>query len=136
MMWAWKIGPALATGCTIVMKPSEFTSLTALVRIYINIHINIAHCGISRNYVNSSKKPGRVTCTRDSGMLTGRSFPPGVLNCVPALGAVGGAALASHLDVDKVRRLLCGTNKFLRLVDCIYWKYGDRTKNHGSFCQE
>jgi acyl-CoA reductase-like NAD-dependent aldehyde dehydrogenase len=29
-------------------------------------------------------------------------FPPGVLNCVPALGAVGGAALASHPDVDKV----------------------------------
>jgi aldehyde dehydrogenase (NAD+) len=31
MMWAWKIGPALATGCTVVMKPSELTPLTALV---------------------------------------------------------------------------------------------------------
>jgi acyl-CoA reductase-like NAD-dependent aldehyde dehydrogenase len=29
-------------------------------------------------------------------------FPPGVLNCVPALGANGGAALAEHADVDKV----------------------------------
>ncbi|KAH9920551.1 aldehyde dehydrogenase [Epithele typhae] len=29
-MMAWKIGPALATGCAIVMKPSEFTPLTAL----------------------------------------------------------------------------------------------------------
>lgn len=29
-------------------------------------------------------------------------FPPGVLNTVPSLGSVGGAALASHLDVDKV----------------------------------
>ena len=29
-MMAWKIGPALATGCTVVIKPSEFTPLTAL----------------------------------------------------------------------------------------------------------
>jgi len=29
-------------------------------------------------------------------------FPPGVVNTVPSLGSVGGAALASHLDVDKV----------------------------------
>ncbi|KAI0638767.1 aldehyde dehydrogenase [Trametes polyzona] len=29
-MFAWKIGPALAAGCTIIMKPSEFTPLTAL----------------------------------------------------------------------------------------------------------
>jgi aldehyde dehydrogenase (NAD+) len=30
MMMAWKLGPALATGNCIVLKPSEFTSLTAL----------------------------------------------------------------------------------------------------------
>ena len=29
-------------------------------------------------------------------------FPPGVVNTVPSLGDVGGAALASHMDVDKV----------------------------------
>jgi len=33
MMLAWKIGPALATGCTIVLKPSEFTPLSALYAI-------------------------------------------------------------------------------------------------------
>lgn len=31
LMLAWKIGPALAAGCTIVMKPSELTPLTALL---------------------------------------------------------------------------------------------------------
>ncbi|KAH9920552.1 aldehyde dehydrogenase [Epithele typhae] len=31
VMMIWKIGPALATGCAIVMKPSEFTPLTALL---------------------------------------------------------------------------------------------------------
>lgn len=30
LMLAWKWGPALATGCTIVMKPAEQTPLTAL----------------------------------------------------------------------------------------------------------
>jgi acyl-CoA reductase-like NAD-dependent aldehyde dehydrogenase len=31
---AWKVAPALACGCTIVMKPSEFTPLTALVSLF------------------------------------------------------------------------------------------------------
>jgi aldehyde dehydrogenase (NAD+) len=30
LMLAWKVAPALAAGCTIVMKPAEFTPLTAL----------------------------------------------------------------------------------------------------------
>ncbi|KAF7301348.1 NAD-aldehyde dehydrogenase [Mycena indigotica] len=68
-MWAWKVGPALAAGCTIVMKPSELTPLTALKL---------------SEYVKEA------------------GFPPGVLNTVPSLGPVGGAALSSHLDVDKV----------------------------------
>ncbi|KAG6900908.1 hypothetical protein C0993_004345 [Termitomyces sp. T159_Od127] len=29
-MWSWKVAPALAVGCTIVMKPSELCPLTAL----------------------------------------------------------------------------------------------------------
>ncbi len=31
LMMSWKIAPALAAGCTIVIKPAEFTPLTALV---------------------------------------------------------------------------------------------------------
>jgi acyl-CoA reductase-like NAD-dependent aldehyde dehydrogenase len=30
-MLAWKLGPALATGCTVVVKPAEQTPLTALL---------------------------------------------------------------------------------------------------------
>ena len=29
-MAAWKLGPALATGCTVVLKPAEETPLSAL----------------------------------------------------------------------------------------------------------
>ncbi|HLL52431.1 MAG TPA: aldehyde dehydrogenase family protein, partial [Myxococcaceae bacterium] len=31
MITAWKLGPALAAGCTVVLKPSELTPLTALM---------------------------------------------------------------------------------------------------------
>ncbi|MEP6618029.1 MAG: aldehyde dehydrogenase family protein [bacterium] len=31
LMMAWKVAPALAAGCTVVIKPAEFTPLTALV---------------------------------------------------------------------------------------------------------
>ncbi|KAK1236742.1 hypothetical protein PQX77_000098 [Marasmius sp. AFHP31] len=68
-MWAWKVAPALAVGCTIVMKPSENTPLSAL---------------------------------KLSELVKEAGFPAGVLNTVPSLGNVGGAAIASHLDVDKV----------------------------------
>jgi aldehyde dehydrogenase (NAD+) len=68
-MWAWKVAPALAVGCTIVMKPSELTPLTAL---------------------------------KLSELVKEAGFPPGVINTVPSLGPVGGAALAAHLDVDKI----------------------------------
>ncbi|KAJ7179236.1 NAD-aldehyde dehydrogenase [Mycena filopes] len=64
-----KVAPALAVGCTIVMKPSELTPLTAL---------------------------------KLSELVQEAGFPPGVVNTVPSLGSVGGAALASHPDVDKV----------------------------------
>ena len=30
MMLSWKLGPSLAAGCTVVLKPSELTPLTAL----------------------------------------------------------------------------------------------------------
>ncbi|KAJ3785081.1 aldehyde dehydrogenase domain-containing protein [Lentinula aff. detonsa] len=68
-MWAWKVAPALAVGCTIVMKPSEITPLTAL---------------------------------KLSELVVEAGFPPGVINTVPSLGSVGGAALAAHNDVDKI----------------------------------
>ncbi|KAK0242721.1 aldehyde dehydrogenase domain-containing protein [Armillaria nabsnona] len=68
-MWAWKVAPALAVGCTIVMKPSELTPLTAL---------------------------------KLSELVVEAGFPKGVINTVPSLGSVGGAALSAHPDVDKV----------------------------------
>src|SRR5262245_54945950 len=69
LMQAWKWGPALAAGCTIVLKPAEQTPLTAL---------------------------------RVAALAQEVGFPDGVINVVPGYGPTAGAALASHMDVDKI----------------------------------
>ncbi|KAL2801077.1 hypothetical protein BJX66DRAFT_346033 [Aspergillus keveii] len=70
LMWAWKIGPALATGNTVVLKTAEQTPLSGLY--------------------------GALLC-HEAGV------PPGVVNVVVSgFGAVAGAAIAAHMDVDKI----------------------------------
>lgn len=69
LMLSWKIGPAVACGNTVVLKPSEFTPLTALYTAQL---------------------------IKEAG------FPPGVVNIVPGYGNTAGAAIASHMDIDKV----------------------------------
>lgn len=68
-MLAWKIGPALATGNTVVLKSAEQTPLSALV------------------FAQFIKEAG---------------FPPGVVNIISGFGKVAGAAISSHMDIDKV----------------------------------
>jgi aldehyde dehydrogenase (NAD+) len=69
LMQAWKWGPALACGNTVVLKPAEQTPLTAL---------------------------------RVAQLAQEVGFPDGVINVVPGYGPTAGAALASHMDVDKI----------------------------------
>src|SRR5438477_1576240 len=69
LMQAWKWGPALACGNTIVLKPAEQTPLTALKVAEIAQQVG---------------------------------FPDGVVNVVPGYGPTAGAALSSHMDVDKI----------------------------------
>jgi aldehyde dehydrogenase (NAD+) len=69
LMLAWKIGPALATGNTVVLKTAEQTPLSALV------------------FAQFVKEAG---------------FPAGVVNIISGFGKVAGAAISSHMDIDKV----------------------------------
>jgi phenylacetaldehyde dehydrogenase len=69
LMAAWKLGPALAAGCTVVLKPAEQTPLTALLL---------------------------------GELIQEAGIPDGVVNIVPGYGETAGAALAAHLDVDKI----------------------------------
>ena len=69
LMVAWKWAPALATGCTIVLKPAEQTPLTAL---------------------------------RMAELAQEADIPDGGINVVPGFGPTAGAAITSHMDIDKV----------------------------------
>ncbi|XP_061372308.1 benzaldehyde dehydrogenase, mitochondrial-like isoform X2 [Gastrolobium bilobum] len=69
VMFAWKVGPALACGNTVVLKTAEQTPLSALYAAKL---------------------------FHEAGL------PPGVLNIVSGYGPTAGAALASHMDVDKL----------------------------------
>lgn len=42
-MLSWKWGPALAAGCTVVMKPAEQTPLTALYMAHLSIEVRIVY---------------------------------------------------------------------------------------------
>ena len=55
LMLAWKIAPALATGCTVVLKPAEFTPLTALLFAEICIEV-----GLPAGVVNIVTGDGRT----------------------------------------------------------------------------
>ncbi|KAG9241735.1 aldehyde dehydrogenase domain-containing protein [Calycina marina] len=69
LMWAWKIGPAVAAGNTVVLKTAEQTPLSALVACQF---------------------------IKEAG------FPPGVINVISGFGKIAGAALSSHMGVDKI----------------------------------
>jgi betaine-aldehyde dehydrogenase len=69
MIASWKLGPALAAGNSVVLKPAEDASLSTLFL---------------------------ATLIEEVG------FPAGVVNVVPGLGHVTGAALVAHKGVDKL----------------------------------
>jgi aldehyde dehydrogenase (NAD+) len=69
LMFAWKLAPALATGNTIVIKPSEFTPLSAL---------------------------------RVASLFEEAGLPAGVVNVVNGYGQTVGAAISSHMRIEKV----------------------------------
>ncbi|GAA5980699.1 hypothetical protein JCM5350_006356 [Sporobolomyces pararoseus] len=68
LMFAWKLGPALAMGNTIVMKTAETTPLSAA-----------------------------YACS-----LIAQVLPPGVVNVVTGYGNTVGAAISSHLKIQKI----------------------------------
>src|ERR1700688_701199 len=81
LMAAWKLAPALASGCTVVLKPAEQTPLSAL---------------------------------RLGELIMEAGFPEGVVNLLPGFGPTAGAAIASHMDVDKVA--FTGSTEVGRLI--------------------
>jgi aldehyde dehydrogenase (NAD+) len=58
LMFAWKVAPALAAGCTVVIKPAEYTPLTALMFAEIAQEIGLP-AGVL-NIVNGDGRTGEA----------------------------------------------------------------------------
>ncbi|XP_019191935.1 PREDICTED: aldehyde dehydrogenase family 2 member C4-like [Ipomoea nil] len=80
-MFAFKVAPALAAGCTVVVKPAEQTPLSALL------------------FAHLAKLAG---------------VPDGVVNVITGFGPTAGAAISSHMDIDKVS--FTGSTEVGRLI--------------------
>ena len=95
-MLAWKIAPALAAGNTVILKPAEFTSLTALLfadicdriglpRGVVNIVTGegptgqaiVAHPGIDKNAFTGSTEVGKAIRAATAGTGKGLSLELG-----------------------------------------------------------
>ncbi|XP_052180372.1 aldehyde dehydrogenase family 2 member C4-like [Diospyros lotus] len=81
LMFFIKVAPALAAGCTMVVKPAQQTPLSSLY------------------YAHLAKLAG---------------VPDGVINVVTGNGPTAGAAICSHMDVDKVS--FTGSTEVGRLI--------------------
>merc|ERR1711939_753438 len=106
LMWAWKIGPALATGNTVILKTAEQTPLSGLFA---------------------------ATLCEKAG------FPAGVVNIISGFGKTAGAAIASHMDIDKVALELGGKSPNIvfndaNIEDAISWVNFGIFFNHGQCC--
>jgi phenylacetaldehyde dehydrogenase len=141
-MAAWKLGPALAAGCTVILKPAEQTPLTAL-RLgeliaeagfppgVVNILTGygettgaalVRHPGIDKIAFTGSTEVGKLinkeatnTLKRVSLELGGKS-PVIVLPDFDIQGAVGGAANAIFFNAGQV----CAAGSRLYVHSSIY----------------
>ncbi|KAI8565545.1 hypothetical protein RHMOL_Rhmol03G0268400 [Rhododendron molle] len=96
-MFLLKVSPALAAGCTMIVKPAEQTPLNALY------------------FAHLAKLAG---------------IPDGVLNVVTGYGTTAGAAISSHMDIDKGEVCVAGSRVFAQegIYDQLAKKLGEKAK--------
>lgn len=107
MIGVWKIGSALTTGCSIVLKPSEFTSLSLLRLAELAIEAGIPPGVI--NVVTGKGQTGQFLI--ESALVKKVSFT----GSVPTGIAIG--KLAMSCDLTRVSLELGGKNAAAILVD-------------------
>ncbi|MCO5977030.1 aldehyde dehydrogenase family protein [Ideonella oryzae] len=105
---AWKLGPALAAGCTVVLKPAEQTPLTALF--------------LGRLVVEAGFPPGVVNIVTGDGPRTGAPLVQHTgINKVSFTGSTEVGKRIGHASVDNMTRFtleLGGKSPVIVLDDC------------------
>lgn len=108
LVTAWKLGPALAAGCTVVLKPAEQTPLTALY--------------LGRLIIEAGFPAGVVNIVNGDGPTTGAALVrhPGV-NKVSFTGSTEVGKRIGHASIDNMTRFtleLGGKSPVIVLDDC------------------
>lgn len=108
LLAAWKLGPALATGCTVVLKPAEETPLSAL--------------RLGELILEAGYPPGVVNIVTGDGLSTGAplSSHPGI-NKVTFTGSTEVGKLIGKAAIENMTRIaleLGGKSPVIVLDDC------------------
>lgn len=108
LLAAWKLGPALATGCTVVLKPAEETPLSAL--------------RLGELILEAGYPPGVVNIVTGDGLSAGAplSSHPGI-NKVTFTGSTEVGKLIGKAAIDNMTRIsleLGGKSPVIVLDDC------------------
>ncbi|MCL4449430.1 MAG: NAD-dependent succinate-semialdehyde dehydrogenase [Actinobacteria bacterium] len=108
-----KVAPALAAGCTVILKPAEETPLTALFMSKL-----FYDAGLPRGVLNvlPTSDPGKIvdllladprvrklsfTGSTEVGRMLLAKAAPGIVNCSMELGGNGAFILLNDADIDK-----------------------------------
>lgn len=113
MMYAWKIAPALACGCTIVFKPSEVTPLTALFLAELSVEAGVPEGVInivtgdgqnSGNDIVSHPLISKITFTGSTevGKIIGQGAAKNLKEFTLELGGKNPVLVLDDADITKV----------------------------------
>lgn len=125
-MFFMKASPALAAGCTMVIKPAEQTPLSAL------FYAHLAKL-VRTNYLLNFIVFQMIKFMFNKLLTFQAGIPDGVINVVTGFGTTAGAAISSHMDIDKV-----GYNKqklFLQLSFTNFARISSKFSEPGCFLQ-
>lgn len=125
----WKIAPALASGCTVVAKPSEVTPMTAYL--------------LGKIFIEADLPPGVVNIVHGDGVETGEA-----LTCHPDIKAIsftGSTAVGRKIAVSaaqtlkKIQLEMGGKNPTIVFEDCNFENAVEMTlksafSNQGQIC--
>jgi betaine-aldehyde dehydrogenase len=129
LMAAWKVAPALAAGCTMVLKPSELTSLTAL--------------NLAQICQNANLPPGVLNVLTGTGPVAGQALAshPGVDKLAFTGSVPTGTKImtAAAQDIKNVSLELGGKSPFVvfddaNLEQAVEWIMFGIFWNQGQVC--
>jgi betaine-aldehyde dehydrogenase len=129
MMAVWKIGPALATGCTLVLKPAETTPVTTL-KVLAEMCAEIYPPGVV-NFIGGHGQPAgstlvthpdidmvSLTGSPETGKWIAKAASDSLKRVHLELGGKAPVVIFDDADMEKAMETIAGTGYFNAGQDC------------------